>query len=97
MTFRDSKLQKHCERVAAVMSGSPSEHLLVLGLLDAYHWFQHTEGGESPCAVEALEHLLSAELRPALRQWYQQCGDDMNEGALRFRDRLSDLAGERFG
>ena len=97
MTFRDSKLQQHCERAAAVVQGCPPEQLPVLGLLDAWYWFQLVEGQESPRAAEAIEHLLSAELRPALRQWYQRFGDGMNENALRFRDRLSELAGERFG
>ena len=54
-------------------------------------------GEDSPRATEAVEHLLSPELRPALRQWYQRWGDGMNENALCFRDRLSELAGERFG
>ena len=97
MTFRDQKLQQHCERAAAVVTGCPTEQLPVLGLLDAWYWFRAVEGEDSPRVGEAMEHLLSAELRPALRQWYQQCGDDMNPNALAFRDRLSELAGERFG
>jgi len=32
---------------------------------------------------------LSPELRPALRQWYRDAGDNMNENALRFRGQLS--------
>ena len=97
MTFRDPKLQQHCERAAAVVTGCPTEQLPVLGLLDAWYWFRTVEGEDSPRAAEAIEHLLSAELRPALRQWYQRFGDGMNENALRFRDRLSELARERFG
>jgi hypothetical protein len=97
MTFRDAKLQQHCEKTAAVVTGCPPEQLPVLGLLDAWYWFHLTEGDDSARVAEAIEHLLSAELRPALRQWYQRWGDDMNENALRFRDRLSELAGERFG
>ncbi len=97
MTFRDPKLQQHCERAAAVVKGCPPEQLPVLGLLDAWYWFHLTEGEDSPRAAEAIEHLLSPELRPALRQWYQRFGSDMNENAISFRDRLSGLAGERFG
>ncbi len=97
MTFRDPKLQQHCERTAAVVRGRPPDQLLVLGLMDASYWFEIIEGQDSPRAAEAVEHLLSSELRPALRQWYQDLGDNMNEHALRFRDRLSQLAGERFG
>jgi hypothetical protein len=97
MTFRDPKLQQHCERAAAVVSGCPPEQLPVLGLLDACYWFRVTEGEDSPRAAEAIEHLLSSEFRPALRQWYQRHGADMNESAIHFRERLSELAGERFG
>jgi hypothetical protein len=97
MTFRDAKLQQHCERAAAIVSGCPAEQRPVLGLLDAWYWFHLTEGEQSPRVAEAVEHLLSPELRPALRQWYQRCGPDMNENAISVRDRLSKLAGERFG
>lgn len=97
MTFRDRKLQQHCERAAAVVSGCPPEQLPVLGLLDAWYYFRVTEGEDSPRSAEAIEHLLSAELRPALRQWYQRFGTATNENAIRFRDRLSELAGEKFG
>jgi hypothetical protein len=96
MTFRDPQLQRHCERTASVVKGCPAEQLPVLGLLDAWYWFRLVEGEESPRVAEAIEHLLSPELRPALRQWYRH-GGDMNEGAVCFRDRLSELAGEKFG
>ena len=79
------------------MKGCPAEQLPVLGLLDAWYWFELIEGKESPRVAEAVEHLLSPELRPPLRQWYQRWGTEMNEGAIQFRDRLSELAGERFG
>jgi hypothetical protein len=65
--------------------------------MDAWHWFRLTEGENSPRAAEAIEHLLSPELRPALRQWYKRWGDEMNENALNFRNHLSELAGEKFG
>jgi hypothetical protein len=97
MTFRDPKLQQHCERAVTVVKGCPPEQLPVLGLLDAWHWFHLVEGQDSPRVAEALELLLSPELRPALRQWYRDAGENMNENALQFRDRLSELAGERFG
>jgi hypothetical protein len=97
MIFRDAKLQQHCERTASLMTSCPAEQLPVLGLLDAWYWFSLVEGEKSLRAAEAVEHLLSPELRPALRQWYQRWGADMNENAIRFRDRLSELAGERFG
>jgi hypothetical protein len=79
------------------MTGCPADQLPVLGLMDAWHWFRLTEGENSPRAAEAIQHLLSPELRPALRQWYKRWGDGMNENALSFRTRLSELAGEKFG
>ena len=96
MTFRDPQLKQHCERAASVVTGCPVEQLPVFGLMDAWHWFSVAEGEESPRTIEALDHLLSLELRPALREWYRRHGD-MNENALHFRDRLSELAGEKFG
>ena len=97
MIFRDSMLRQHCERASALVTGCPPEQVPVLGLLDAWQFFLLSEGEGSPRATEAQEHLLSPELRPALRQWYQSFGSNMNENAIRFRDRLSRLAGERFG
>ena len=97
MTFRDPQLQQHCERATAVVKGCPAEQLPVFGLLDAWYWFRLTEGEESPRAAEAIEKILSPELRPALRAWYQRSGAAMNKHAISFRDRLSELAGERFG
>ena len=55
------------------------------------------EGEDSLRAAEALEHLLSPELRPRLRQWYRRWGCNMDSDALSFRDRLSKLAGEELG
>jgi hypothetical protein len=45
----------------------------------------------------AFAHLLCSELRPALRSWYHRHGVSMNPAATEFRDRLSQLAGEKFG
>ena len=96
MTFRDRILQQHCERISHIATDYSSTQLLVIGLLDACRFFQINEGDSSPRAAEALEHLLSPELRPDLRQWYRESGEDMNPNALAFRDRLSELAGEKF-
>ena len=97
MTFRDQTLQGHVERASVVVTGLPDDQLTVCGLLDSWYWFRVTEGEDSPRAAEAIEHLLSDELRPALRRWYQGHGDDMNENAIDLRDGLSESAGERFG
>jgi hypothetical protein len=97
MIFRDPKLQAHCERAVALVADCPADQRPVLGLLDAVFWFRLVEGEDSPRVAEAMEHLLSPELRPALHQWYERCGSGMNEAAIGFRDRLSKLAGEKFG
>jgi len=97
MTFRDAQLRQHYERTVSIVQGCPTEERPVCALLDAWHWFHLTEGDASPRATEAIECLLSAELRPALRGWYHRHGADMNPAATEFRDRLSETAGERFG
>jgi len=97
MRFRDAQLEKHFERVVTKVHGCPTEQLPVCGLLDAWHWFCLIEGEGSPRAGEAIELLLSPELRPALRSWYRRFGDQMNPFAIEFRDQLSEIAGERFG
>src|SRR5262249_3713319 len=97
MIFRDAKLQARCERAAGKLVDYPPDHLPVAGLFDAWYWFYVTEGQDSPRAAEAVEHLLSPELRPALREWFKRWSEDMNENALQLRDRLGELAGERFG
>jgi hypothetical protein len=97
MTIADPQLRAHVERVVALMTSLPVDARPVCGLLDAYDWYGRVEGEGSPQAREALQLLLSEELRPALRAWYQRCGSNMNPAALEFRQQLSRLAGERFG
>jgi hypothetical protein len=97
MTFRDSQLQKRYERVVSIVHGCPRDQLPVYALLDACQWFRFIDGDESPRAHEAMELLLSPELRPALRDWYHRLGDQMNPFAMQFRNYLSERAGENFG
>ena len=97
MTFRYTELQKRFERGVSLVQGQPPDQIPICALMDAWYWFRVTEGEDSPRAVEAIEHLLSQELRPALRSWYSRAGHEMNPAAIEFRDRLSEMAGERFG
>jgi hypothetical protein len=98
MTFQDAKLQQHFDKVVSFETCCPKEQLPVGALLDAYYRFAFEDGDDAPRPREALEHLLSADLRPALRAWFQRWRDDgMNPNALAFCERLSKLAGERFG
>jgi hypothetical protein len=97
MTINDPQLKTHVERVVGLMTSLPEDVRPVCGLLDGYNWFSLVAGADSAQAREALSLLISAELRPGLRRWYQRCGSEMNPAALEFRLRLGDLAGERFG
>ncbi len=97
VTLRDPQLQKHFDRVVSLVQDCPAEQVPICALLDAWHWFHLTEGDDSPQAKEAIEHLLSTEMRPGLRSWYQRWGTKMNPAAIEFRSRLSELAGERLG
>ena len=96
MRFRDAQLQKRFERVMSTVHDCPPDQLPVCALLDACQWFHFIDGDESPRSSEAIELLLSPELRPALREWYRRLGDQMNPFAIEFRDQLSEIAGERF-
>ena len=101
MTIHDARLREHYDKTIgfaeSIPLSCPVEERPVMALLDAYYRFAFTDGEESPVARECLQHLLSPELRPALRGWYRRFGDKMNSSAVEFRDRLSGLAGERFG
>jgi len=66
-------------------------------LFAALDWFRITEGERSSKVQEAVEILLSPEMRTGLRNWYQENGDDLNPAAMNFREKLSSLAGEKFG
>ena len=96
MKFTDPELKKHYERVIPLMTSLSENLRAVCALMDACGLFRR-HGELSPSYREAIEHLLSPELRPALRDWYRQSGENMNPAAIQFRDRLSEMAGERFG
>jgi hypothetical protein len=96
MTVSDPNLKAHIERVGALMTSLPEDQRSVCGALDALSWFSLTEGENSNRATEALALLLSDDLRPPLRRWYQTHGDEMNPAAIQLREKLSSLAGEKF-
>jgi hypothetical protein len=97
MTFRDPQLQKRFERVVSTFHDCPQNQLPVCALLDAFQWFCLVDGDQSPRVGEAIELLLSPEMRPALRDWYRRLGDEINPFAIEFRDQLGAIAGEKFG
>ena len=98
MTISDPKLQAHVQRVKSVINIPLNDDQgTVCGLLDACQFFSITEGDRSPRAREALEILISQELRPAVRAWFRRAGENVNPAARKFRQELSILAGEEFG
>jgi hypothetical protein len=97
MTFRDPELQEHYKRAVALAFECHPELRPVHGLMDSWYWFIMKEGEHSPKIAEVVEHLLSPELRPALRQWYNRGAPYLDKDAISFRDRLSGLTGEKFG
>jgi hypothetical protein len=95
MTFQDSTLQQHYERVFTLSSGIPIEMRPVCALMDAYGFFKQTDGEQAPRVREALYHLTEPDLRPALRQWFRLISaNDTNTTAMRFRQKLSEIIGE---
>jgi hypothetical protein len=97
IAFRDLRLQRHVELAAVYVTNLPEDLLLICGLMDAYQRFALTDGDDSLLVQEAIEHLLSPDLRPALRSWYRRSSDNINPAAMEFRDQLSAMAGEKFG
>jgi hypothetical protein len=57
--------------------------------LGSLRWFHLIEGDQSPRVAVIIQMLLSPELRPSLRLWYQDCGDRMNPAAVALREHLS--------
>ena len=97
MQFQDPELQRVFQSNFERMHEEDVHQRELRGVLAAYDWFRLIEGEQSPRVAVVIQTLLSPELRPALRRWYQRFGDGMNPAAIAFREHLSQLAGERFG
>jgi hypothetical protein len=94
MKFRDTQLQKSFDRNLGEAS-DPSEDLRqVRALIATHELFRMLEGPHSERVHETVEHLLSPQMRPGLRRWYQRPGVDTDSATVEFRDELSRLAGE---
>jgi hypothetical protein len=96
MIFTDSQLQKCYERYFTEAGGFSDELRQIRALMAVYDVFQMFEGSHSLRVHETIEHLLAPELRPGLRRWYQRAGADKDSSGVALRDRLSQLAGEKF-
>jgi len=97
MMFRDIQLQQYYARAfvdSVRFSGGLRQVCAVLAVHD---FFQMMEGPHSERVHETMEALTSAQLRPALREWYARCGSELDGAAIALRDQLSQLMGEPFG
>jgi hypothetical protein len=98
MTFQHPDLEQFYERVMALKVGGLADmERPVFALMDAYGWFRLIDGDQTAKIQEIISHLLSPELRPALRSWHgRHDRADTNSGFNELRDHLSKLAGEKF-
>ena len=98
MKFKDPEWERIYElNISSASYIDEIQERQVFALFGIVDWFRGIEGDDSLRLKEAIDHLLSTELRPALRSWYRRFGADMNPTAIQFREQLSLLAGERFG
>ena len=95
MTFRDTQLQKSYDRNLSEANDTSEESRQVRALMATHDLFQMLEGPHSARVHETIEHLLSPQLRPGLRRWYQCSSPDKDSATVEFREQLSQLAGER--
>jgi len=83
--------------MALNVGGLSDEERPVFALMDAHGWFGLIDGDQTAELEEIIRHLLSPELRPALRSWYRRHRTaETNTAFNEFRERLSELAGEKF-
>jgi hypothetical protein len=95
VNFRDAQLQK-CYDNQLAEAGEISGNLRQMCALIATHDpFQMFEGTHSARVHETIERLLSAQMRLALRRWYQRPGAGADCATVELRGQLSRLAGER--
>jgi hypothetical protein len=95
MNFRDTQLQKCYDQNLSEASDASEDLRQVRALIATHDVFQTFEGPHSARVHETLEILLSADMRPGLRRWYQRPGAETDFATLEFRDQLSQLTGER--
>lgn len=95
MTFQDSQLQQCYDAHLGKVGNALGDLDPVYALIATHNWFAMLEGTHSARVHETMEHLLSTEMRPALRHWYRRSDLEMDSIAVEFRNQLSRLAGER--
>jgi len=95
VNFADAQLHECYDRNFATGAGLSDEMCQVCALIAAHDFFQMIEGPHSARVHEIMERLLSPQARAGLRDWYRQCGSQLNASAMAFRDQLNTLTGER--
>lgn len=95
MIFRDLQLQQCYDAHLGKVGNSLGDLGPVYAIIATHNWFAMLEGVHSARVHETIDRLLSTEMRPALRHWYQRSGLEMDSIAIEFRNQLSRLAGER--
>jgi hypothetical protein len=100
--FQDPEIQKvfdgtldELRALKVLTRGLSDEDLQVVALMSVYCTFRLIDHGESARMREITDHLLSLELRPALKSYYRRRSECDTTSFIDFRDRLSDLAGEK--
>jgi hypothetical protein len=99
--FQDPDVQKAFEKMFEEAKGSKmlnrglsDEHLQVLVLMSMYFWFRTMGDGESTKTQEIVEHLVTVDLRPALRGYYRRYSWCETASFTGLCDRLGHLAEE---
>ena len=94
MKFSERQLSDCYQKNLVAARGFPAEVREVCALIGVQAVFRMLEGPHSPRVHEAITHLISPALRPALRRWYGEFGLDLDSDEIEFREQLSQLAGE---
>ena len=95
MNFEDTQLQKCFDGQLAEAAETSEDLRQVCALIATHDVFQMLEGTHSARVHATIDRLLSAQMRPALRRWYQRPGAGTDYATVEFRDQLSRLAEER--
>ena len=95
MNFNDSQVQK-CYDSTFNQAGKIRDDLgQVRALMATHSVFEMFEGAHSARVNDVIVQLLLPAVRPELRRWFRRVGAESDSATLEFRDRLSQLAGER--
>ena len=96
MNFKDAQLQKWYDWHLSEATDASEDQRQVHALIATHGVFLMLDGPHSERVHEMIEHLLSAQMRPGLRRWYQRSDAGTDSTTIEFRDLLSQLAEERF-